>query len=85
MSRALSVGLVAALAAVIYGLRLDGTAGLIKDDGWYILLAKALAAGEGYRLVSSATAQILPTASPASRAMWISRAIARSSPAGRCG
>ena len=64
MSRALPIGLVAALAAVIYGFRLDGAAGLIKDDGRYILLAKALAAGEGYRLISSATAQILPTVPP---------------------
>lgn len=64
MSRALSIGLVAALAAVIYGLRIDGAAGLIIDDGWYIVLAKALAAGEGFRLISSATAQILPTVPP---------------------
>lgn len=53
-----------AAAAAIYGLRLDRAAGLIVDDAWYILLAKALAQGDGFKLVSSATAQILPAVPP---------------------
>lgn len=48
----------------IYLLRIDDVAGLIKDDAWYILLAKALASGQGYRLISSAVAPILPTVPP---------------------
>ena len=45
------------IAVAIYALRLDDAAGLIVDDAWYILLAKALAGGDGYRLISSATIQ----------------------------
>ena len=56
---------IAAAVAVVYGLRLDRAAGLIVDDAWYILLAKALAQGDGYKLISSATAQILPVVPPA--------------------
>ncbi len=52
------------VVGAIYLLRLDGVAGLIKDDAWYILLAKALATGQGYKLISSAAAQILPTVPP---------------------
>lgn len=55
---------IAAAVAVVYGLRLDRVAGLIVDDAWYILLAKALAHGDGYKLISSATAQILPVVPP---------------------
>jgi hypothetical protein len=52
------------LAAGIYSLRLDHVAGLIVDDAWYIILARALAQGDGYRLISSAVAEILPTVPP---------------------
>ena len=44
----------------IYLLRIDRVAGLMVDDAWYVLLAKALAEGQGYRIISSAVAQILP-------------------------
>jgi hypothetical protein len=54
----------AMVAATIYALRIDEAAGLIIDDAWYIVLAKALANGEGFRLISSATSQILPTVPP---------------------
>ena len=53
-----------ALATLTYVLRLDGAAGLIVDDAWYVVLAKALAQGDGYRLISSGAAQILPAVPP---------------------
>lgn len=57
---------VATLAVVIavYGLRLDGTAGLYKDDAYYVVLARAIAEGRGYSLISSATAPVLPAFPP---------------------
>jgi hypothetical protein len=58
---ALAIGL-AVLA--VYLLRLDDAAGLIADDAWYIVLAKALARGDGYRLISAATTPILPAVPP---------------------
>lgn len=59
-----------ALAAAVLGsfavyiLRLDTAAGLMVDDAWYIVLAKALAHGDGYALISSATSPILPAVPP---------------------
>jgi len=53
-----------ALAAAVYLLRLDDVAGLIKDDAWYLVLAKALATGQGFRLISSAATEILPAVPP---------------------
>src|SRR5262249_29428720 len=55
-----------ALAGVlaIYLLRLDGVVGLTIDDAWYVLLAKALATGQGYTLVNSPTPGILPLYPP---------------------
>lgn len=53
---------VAALA--IYALRLDHAAGLIVDDAWYMVLAKALAQGDGYKLISAAGGAILPAVPP---------------------
>jgi hypothetical protein len=58
---ALATGL-AVLA--VYLLRLDDAAGLIVDDAWYIVLAKALARGDGYRLISAATTPFLPAVPP---------------------
>jgi len=55
---------VAAAVAALYLARLDSTAGLVVDDAWYVVLAKALAQGDGYRLVSSAVAPILPAVPP---------------------
>ena len=48
----------ALLCLAVYLLRLDRVAGLLQDDGWYILLAKALASGQGYTLINSPTAGI---------------------------
>ncbi|HEX6163271.1 MAG TPA: hypothetical protein VFZ31_07895 [Vicinamibacterales bacterium] len=48
----------------IYALRLDHAVGLIVDDAWYVVLAKALAEGQGFRLISSATAAIMPAVPP---------------------
>lgn len=58
---------VAALAATlaIYLLRLDRVVGLIVDDAWYVLLAKALATGQGYTLINSPTPNITPFYPPA--------------------
>jgi hypothetical protein len=64
VTRRSSVVALVATVAAIYGLRLDRAAGLIVDDAWYILLAKALAQGDGFKLISSATAQILPAVPP---------------------
>src|SRR5262245_46551845 len=57
--------IVAAVAALaiglrIYVLRLDPVVGLIVDDAWYVLLAKALATGQGYTLINSPTPGITP-------------------------
>ena len=52
------------VAAVLYLLRLDRVAGLVVDDAWYILLGQALSQGQGFRLTSSAVAEILPNVPP---------------------
>lgn len=63
MTRALwAIAVVAAIG--VYGWRLDGAAGLTVDDAWYVLLAKSLARGDGFRLISSATDPILPAFPP---------------------
>jgi hypothetical protein len=49
----------------LYLLRLDAVAGMFVDDGWYILLGKALATGQGYMLINSPTAGIMPAYPPA--------------------
>lgn len=53
-----------AIVAAIYLLRLDPYAGLILDDAWYMVLGKSLALGEGFRLISSSAAPILPAVPP---------------------
>jgi hypothetical protein len=63
MTRAAAAAAAAAVLA-IYWLRLDTAAGLIGDDAWYLVLAKALAQGDGYRLISSAATEILPAVPP---------------------
>ena len=50
--------------AAVYVLRLDQAAGLYVDDAWYIVLAKAVWQGDGFRLISSATTPILPAFPP---------------------
>jgi len=64
MSRRVWAALVVSTVSVVYLSRLDRVAGLMVDDAWYILLAKALAGGEGYRLISSATVAIMPVVPP---------------------
>ena len=54
----------AAGVAGMYLLRLDSAAGLIVDDAWYAVLAKALSQGDGFRLISSATVPIMPAVPP---------------------
>jgi hypothetical protein len=64
-SRQAAVGLsVLLLAGAIYALRLNHIAGQMVDDAWYILLARSLAEGTGYRLISSALEAILPLYPP---------------------
>ena len=57
-------GIAVAIAAAIYLLRLDDVAGLIVDDAFYIVLAKAIANGDGFRLISSAATPIMPAGVP---------------------
>src|SRR5436190_18042913 len=54
-----------AVALTIYLLRLDKVVGLVVDDAWYVLLAKALATGQGYTLINSPTPGITPFYAPA--------------------
>ena len=63
-SPARAIGIAIAVVVGIYILRLDRVAGLMVDDAWYIVLAQSLARGDGYRLISSATAEILPAVPP---------------------
>ncbi|HUQ88234.1 MAG TPA: hypothetical protein VM096_11785 [Vicinamibacterales bacterium] len=62
--RRAAVAAVAAGVVAIYALRLDDAVGLIVDDAWYVVLAKALSEGRGLRLISSAAAEILPAVPP---------------------
>jgi hypothetical protein len=50
---------------VIYYLRLDDVIGQVRDDAWYVLLAKSLATGQGYELINSPVSGILPSYPPA--------------------
>jgi len=55
------------LALVVYVLRLDLVVGQYVDDAWYVLLAQAIASGQGYHLISAPTpalALILPFSPP---------------------
>ena len=55
------------LALAVYVLRLDVVVGQYVDDAWYVLLAQAIASGQGYHLISAPTpelAAILPAAPP---------------------
>jgi hypothetical protein len=53
-----------AISLTIYLLRLDKVVGLIVDDAWYVLLAKALATGHGYTIINSPSPGIRPFYSP---------------------
>lgn len=57
-------GAAAALVIAIYLLRLDHVAGLIVDDGWYVLFAQGLARGDGFTLTSSPIPGLLPAYPP---------------------
>lgn len=54
-----------ALSLTIYIMRLDKVVGLVVDDAWYVMLAKALATGQGYTLINSPTPGIVPFYAPA--------------------
>lgn len=58
------VAVVLWLFFTIYLLRLDHVVGMAVDDAWYILLAKALATGEGYQMINSPTPGIRPITPP---------------------
>ncbi len=49
----------------LYYLRLDEVIGQVRDDAWYVLLAKSLATGQGYQLINSPLPDILPSYPPA--------------------
>lgn len=48
------------IGLAVYLLRLNPVAGMMIDDAWYMVLAKALANGDGFRLISSATTAVQP-------------------------
>jgi hypothetical protein len=52
------------LFLAVYLPRLDRVVGLVVDDGWYVMLAKALATGQGYALINSPSPGILPLYPP---------------------
>ena len=55
----------ALVCLAIYLLRLDQVSGFFVDDGWYVLLAKSLATGQGYSLINSPSPGIPPLYPPA--------------------
>jgi len=67
----LAVAAVASLAVflLIYIGRFDQVVGLFVDDAWYVLLAKALATGQGYTMINSPSPGILPLYPPAFSAL----------------
>lgn len=59
-ARSLWLGGALLLVAVAYVARVDAVAGLYVDDAWYVLLAKAIASGDGFRLINAPSPDILP-------------------------
>jgi hypothetical protein len=57
-------GVALALSLAIYILRLDKVVGFVVDDAWYVLLAKALATGQGYTIINSPSPGIRPFYAP---------------------
>src|SRR5688572_29248876 len=55
---------IALAITAVYLLRLNSVVGLMVDDAWYVVLAKALSEGAGFRLISSAAAPIQPLYPP---------------------
>lgn len=64
MSGRVAIALAGAASLAIYVSRLDAAAGLYVDDAWFVVLARAIAQGDGYLVISSATTPILPTFPP---------------------
>lgn len=64
--RSMTIGamVVLGLLSALYGGRMDDVAGQMSDDAWYVLLAKALAEGEGYTLINSPSPGIMPLYPP---------------------
>ncbi|HWI18763.1 MAG TPA: hypothetical protein VNT81_13510 [Vicinamibacterales bacterium] len=60
----MKAGVTIAIVGIIYWLRLDPYAGLMLDDAWYMVLGKSLAMGEGFRVISSSAAAIVPSVPP---------------------
>lgn len=62
------LAVIAGIAALaVYVLRLNGVAGMYVDDAWYVLLAQAIASGQGYHLINAPTpemAAVLPSSPP---------------------
>src|SRR5688572_12286530 len=63
-SVALWSAVIAAVMSAVYFLRLNAVVGLMVDDAWYVVLAKALSEGAGFRLISSAATPIQPLYPP---------------------
>jgi hypothetical protein len=55
-----AAGLAVVLCLAVYLVRLDRVVGQVVDDAWYLLLAKALASGQGYTLINSPSPGIRP-------------------------
>jgi len=53
-----------AASLTIYLLRLDKVVGFVVDDAWYVLLAKAMATGQGYTIINSPSPGIVPFYAP---------------------
>jgi hypothetical protein len=65
ISRSTAITVIAAVATLaIYVFRLNRAAGLMVDDAYYVLMAKVLSEGQGYRLISSATTAMVPLYPP---------------------
>ncbi len=62
--RAVIFALAITAVLLVYALRIDAVAGMFVDDAWYMVLSEAIAGGRGYRLISSAAAQVLPAVPP---------------------
>lgn len=62
---AIAAALCIALFLIVYLMRLDKVVGMFQDDAWYVMLGKSLATGQGYTLINSPTAGILPLYPPA--------------------
>jgi hypothetical protein len=63
-TRTIVTGLILLVVLAIYLLRLNNVVGMMVDDAWYLVLAKALSEGDGFRLISSATTVIQPLYPP---------------------